>query len=47
MKKFEEEINNEIVGTIERQHTKKRQNVPTSVISIFFVVKEPFKKDDV
>jgi hypothetical protein len=42
-KRFEEKINNEIIGNVERQLAKKRPNVPTSVISIFFVVKEPFK----
>ncbi len=45
-KKFEEEINNEVIGRVERQRTKKRSNVIASVIYIF-VVKEPFKKDDV
>jgi len=45
-KKVEEEINNETIGTIEKQPTRKRPNVPTSVISTF-VVKEPFKKHDV
>jgi len=39
VKIFEEEINNEIGRIVERQPTKKRPNVPTSAISIFFVVK--------
>jgi hypothetical protein len=47
VKFFEEEINNETIGTVEKQLAKKRSNVPASAISIFFVVKEPFKKDDV
>jgi hypothetical protein len=47
VKKIEEEINNEIVGIVERKLIKKRPNVPTSVISVFFVVKEPFKNNDV
>jgi hypothetical protein len=45
VKKFEEEINNKIIGSVERQLAKKRPNVPTSAISVFFVVKEPFKND--
>jgi hypothetical protein len=47
VKKFEEEINNEIIGSVERQPAKKRPNVPTSVIFVFFAMKEPSKKDDV
>jgi hypothetical protein len=47
VKNFEEEINNETIGIVERQLAKKRPNVPTTTISSFFVVKEPFKKDDV
>ncbi len=46
-KKFEEEINNGVIGSVERQPTKKRPNVLASVIFVLFVVKEPFKKDDV
>ncbi len=45
-KKFEEEINNRIIENAEKQPAKKRPNVPRSVISIFFIIKEPFKKDD-
>jgi hypothetical protein len=40
-------INNEITGSVERQLVKKKPNVPTNAIFVFFVVKEPFKKDDV
>jgi hypothetical protein len=47
VKKFEEKINNEIIGNVEKQLAKKRSNVPTSAISSFFVVKEYFKNDDV
>ncbi len=47
MKKIEEEINNEIVGIVERKFAYKRPNVPTSAMFVFFAVKEPFKKDDV
>ncbi len=36
---FWEEINNEIGTIVKRQPTKKRPNVPTSAISILFVVK--------
>ncbi len=39
VKIFEEEINNEIGRIVERQPTKKKPNVPTSAISVFFVVK--------
>jgi hypothetical protein len=46
-KKFEEEINNEIIESVEREPTKKRPNVLASAIFVVFVVKEPFKKDDV
>jgi len=35
-KKFEEEINNEIIGSVEKQPTKKRPNVPRSTIFVFF-----------
>jgi hypothetical protein len=35
VKEFEDEINNETIGTVERQPTKKRPNVPTSVIFVF------------
>jgi hypothetical protein len=45
--KFEEEINNEIIGSVEKQPTNKRPNVLASAISSFFSIKEPFKKDDV
>jgi hypothetical protein len=47
VKNFEKEINNEIVGIVERKFANKRSNVPTSAIFAFFVVKEPFKKNDV
>ncbi len=39
--------NNEIIGSAEKQLAKKRPNVPTSAVSVFFAMKEPFKKDDV
>jgi hypothetical protein len=45
-KKFEEEINNGIIENAEKQLAKKRPNVPRSVISYFFIIKEAFKKDD-
>ncbi len=38
VKKFEEEINNEIGRIIEKQPTKKRPNVPTSAITCFFLL---------
>jgi hypothetical protein len=40
---FEEEVNNLLKGKEERQPLKKRSNS----LSNFFVMKEPFKKDDV
>ncbi len=42
-----EEINNEIIGNVERQLAKKRPNVLTSVICVAFVVKESLRKNDV
>jgi hypothetical protein len=47
VKKFDEEINDEIIGSVERQFAKKRLNVSTNAASFIFVVKRPFKKDDV
>jgi hypothetical protein len=47
VKKIEKKIKNETIKTVETQSVKKRPNVPTSAISTFFVVNEPFKKDDV
>jgi hypothetical protein len=44
---FEEEINDEITRSVERQPVKKRLNVLASAIFAFFVVKKPFKKDNV
>ncbi len=38
---------NEIVKTVEKQPAKKRKNVQTSAIFVFFAIKEPFNKDDV
>jgi hypothetical protein len=38
-KKIEKEINNETIGIVERQLAKKRPNVPTSAISVFFDIK--------
>jgi hypothetical protein len=43
-KKFEEEINNEIIGSVERQLAKKRPNVLANVVSFFFVAKKTFQK---
>ncbi len=43
-KKFEEEINNEIIGSVEKQHVKKRPNVPRSAIFGFFCYKRTFQK---
>jgi hypothetical protein len=37
----------EVIGSVEREPTKKRPNVLASAIFSFFVVKKPFKKDDV
>jgi len=37
-KKFEEEINNEIIGCVEKQLAKKRSNIPTSAIYTFFLL---------
>jgi hypothetical protein len=37
----------EVIGSVERQPAKKRPNVLASAIFSFFVVKKPFKKDDV
>ncbi len=44
VKKFEEEINNEIIRNVEKQHVKKRPNVPTSAISAFFCCKKTFQR---
>jgi hypothetical protein len=44
VKKFEEEIDNEIIKNVERQHVKKRPNVPTNAISTFFCCKRTFRK---
>jgi len=43
-KKFEEEINNEIIGSVERQPTKKRPNVLASAIFVFFCYNFFFQK---
>jgi len=37
-KKFEEEINNEIIGSVEKQPTKERPNVPRSAIFVFLLL---------
>jgi hypothetical protein len=47
VKFFEEETNNEILKTVERQLAKKRPNVPISAIFVIFIVKKPFKKANV
>jgi hypothetical protein len=39
-------INDEIIGSAKKQLVKKRPNVQTSAIFLFFLVKNPFKKDD-
>ncbi len=44
---FEKEINDEITRSVERQPVKKRLNVPASAIFVFFVLRKPFKKEDV
>jgi hypothetical protein len=43
-KKFEEEFNNEIIKSVEKQLAKKRPNVPANAISIFFCFKRTFQK---
>jgi hypothetical protein len=45
VKKSEEGINNEIIGSVEKQPTKKRPDVPRNAISIFFCYKRTFKKE--
>jgi len=45
VKKIEKEINNEPIRTVERQPTKKWQNVPTTVILLFFCYKKTFQKE--
>jgi len=49
VKKSKEEVNNEIIGSVESQLAKKRTNVPTKAIYIYIYiyifVKEPFKND--
>jgi hypothetical protein len=37
VKIIEEEINNETIGTVERQPINKRPNVPTSAIYVFLL----------
>ncbi len=37
VKKFEEEINNDIIGNVEKRLVKKRSNVSPSAISIFLL----------
>jgi len=44
VKKFEEEINNEIISSVERQRTKKRPNVLASAIFVFCCCKKTFQK---
>lgn len=47
VKIFEEEVNDVIKGPLDRQPTKKRQNVARNVISKKKKsIKDPFKKDD-
>jgi hypothetical protein len=41
---YEEEMNNPLKKKMEKQTNKKRLNVLESVNSIFFVMKDPFKK---
>jgi hypothetical protein len=44
VKFFEEKINNEIIGTIEKQPVKKRSNVLASAMFVFFCCKRTFQK---
>jgi hypothetical protein len=46
IKKIEEEVNGPIIGTLKKQLANKRPNVLGNVIFKFFIVKDPFKKDD-
>jgi hypothetical protein len=49
VKKSKEEINNEIIGSVESQLAKKRTNVPTNAIYIYiyisiYICKKTFQK---
>ncbi len=46
VKNIGEEVNGLIRGILERQTTKTRLNVSNFAIFKFFIVKDPFKKDD-
>jgi hypothetical protein len=46
-KKFDEEMNNLVKSELERQLVKKKQNVSSSEISNFFIIKILYKKEDV
>ncbi len=43
-KKFEDEINNEIIGIVEKQLTKKRPNFLASAIFYFFLLLQNLSK---
>jgi hypothetical protein len=47
VKKIELELNGLIKRTLEKQLTKKRPNVSDNAISFFFIIKDPFFKNDV
>ncbi len=47
VKKMEEEVEILITKNVERKFVKKGPNVFASAILFYFVVKKPFKKDDV
>jgi hypothetical protein len=44
--KLDEEVNNLVKTQVEKQPTKKRQNVSSSKFSKFFFPKFPYKKDE-
>jgi hypothetical protein len=46
VKNIEEEVNGLIRGILERHTTKTRPNVSNFALFKFFIVKDPFKKDD-
>ncbi len=47
VKIFEKEVNGPIKKTFEMQLAKKKPNVSSNAISKLFIIKNPFKKDDV
>ncbi len=46
IKKIKEQVNGPIKGTLKKQLANKRPNVLGNEIFKFFIVKDPFKKDD-